>query len=663
MHRGNILATILFATIVTLGSSTRASADTTSLVGKPAPDFSLTTLTGKIAKLSAQKGKVVVICFWQSNDAADQTLLPYIQQFSANKDWASKGVVVWAIAIDNPRQMAATGRKLLKDNQYTFDVPVDSADAVSRNYLIQMAPTTVVVGSDEIIKSVNTGFWPGTTPHLVATAIERAIAESGKLDAANWIAKPAPAFLITAPNGAAIRLDARVPGRADYDEKYVNKVVLITFWANRNSSTSLLSHLQGLAANREFVRKGLMVMAVATGGQTPPEVRKFLLDNHYTFEVPFGTPFASWEDSLGREMVTFVIGRRGVVTSVFAGGGPGVTKQLDDAVVSALDSPNYLGNPISSLIGKPAPDFSLTTLEGKTVKLSDQRGKVVLLDFWASWCGPCLVTLPHTQKLSDNRDLASKGLVVWAVTQPDDKQSLADAQGYVTASKFTFTVPCDSGGTVSHAYGIIGYPMIVIVGRDGLIKTSTASLWVSGAGGSQFQPKMVDDAIASALAESPSAVSSTVEPPPPPAPSSPATPVVPSTPPAPSEPANPGPSSPATPQGTDPLANTWQSDAFAGQTFHFRLNGDAIEVYGSQQEPLGVLQAKEKKGVIDVYQGLVQVGPLTQCPGGRGLMQIKAWNDSRLDAKIETPLNGPGGTTCGGVMGTGRLVRWQQVSL
>ena len=159
MHRGNILATILFATIVTLGSSTRANADTTSLVGKPAPDFSLTTLTGKIAKLSAQKGKVVVICFWQSNDAADQKLLPYIQQFSANKDWASKGLVVWAIAIDNPRQMAVTGRKLLKDNQYTFDVPVDSAQAVSRNYLIQMAPTTVVIGSDEIIKSVNIGLF------------------------------------------------------------------------------------------------------------------------------------------------------------------------------------------------------------------------------------------------------------------------------------------------------------------------------------------------------------------------------------------------------------------------------------------------------------------------------------------------------------------------
>ena len=77
---------------------------------------------------------------------------------------------------------------------------------------------------------------------------------------------------------------------------------------------------------------------------------------------------------------------------------------------------------------------------------------------------------------------------------------------------------------------------------------------------------------------------------------------------------------------------------------------------------LGTLQGKEKKNAIDVYQGLVQIGPLTQCPGGRGLMQIKAWNESRLDAKVETPLRGPNGITCGGVMGTGRFVRWQQVT-
>ena len=130
--------------------------------------------------------------------------------------------------------------------------------------------------------------------------------------------------------------------------------------------------------------------------------------------------------------------------------------------------------------------------------------------------------------------------------------------------------------------------------------------------------------------------------------------------PAPASPANPA--SPAAPPASDPLTAVWQSDAFAGQTFRFRLNGNAVEVYGGQQQPLGTLEAKEKKGAIAMYQGLVQIGPLTQCPGGRGLMQIRTWNDSRLDARIETPLSGPSGVTCGGVMGTGRLVRWQQVT-
>ena len=1076
MRRTNMPVTILFAAIVILVSSTPASADTTSLLGKPAPDFSLTTLNGKFAKLSAQKGKVVVLCFWQSSDPADLQLLPYIQQFSANQDWASKGLVVWAIAEDNPQRMAVTGRKLLKDSKYTFDVPYDST-AVGRSYLLQTVPTTIVIGSDGIIKSVSVSFWPNSTPNFIAAAVERAFAESGKLDAAAWIGSPAPAFLITAPNGAAIHLDGRAPeymSRGEYDERYVGKVLLITFWADRNSSASILPHIQELATNKDFARKGLVVMAVATSGQTPADVRKFLLDNHYTFEVPFDTPFASWEDSLGKEMATFVIGR-GVVTGVFAGASAGVIKQIDDAVTSALDSPfrdNHL-TPLS-LIGKPAPDFSLTTLNGKTVRLSDQRGKVVLLDFWASWCQPCLVTLPHTQELSDNRDLANKGLVVWAVTEPDDKQSLADARMYVVNGKYTFAVPCDSEGIVEHAYGITGFPHYVLVGRDGLIKNS-GSLFDRG----QFQPKNLDDRITSALAEPPSAVASNLQRTPPPAPSSPAKPAPSSPPPAPSSPANPAPyfppesqgfnnlrvlcdfdggthgqfprselifddkgnlygttysggvpigacgtvfrltpgpngkwsetilhsfqcdleagrgphsplvldkagnlwgiaadtifeqtpgpndtwsetvfsfprsggspiggltldaagnfygetqnpdtvfeltpvskgdwrytslynfptvyglpsggvildaagnlygvtqtdglapgvqmggnggagtvfkltrgsngawvetvlhrftwadgagpeaglvfdaagnlygttgtggpsftanggygtvfkltrgsngtwsetvlhsfdtkqfpndgllprghlildaagnvygvtqtgglqpaigtvfklsqnangewietvlhnfrqfepqgpmaglvfdaqgnlygttdsggvgnrgtvfqipagsgpaassnvqptppsapsnpanprpSSPAAPQGTDALASTWQSDAYAGQTFGFKLDGDAIDVYGSQQELLGTLQAKKKNGAVDVYQGLVQIAPVTQCPGGRGLMQIKGWNENRLDAKIETPVNTSEGVTCGGVLGSGRLVPWQKVT-
>jgi uncharacterized repeat protein (TIGR03803 family) len=120
--------------------------------------------------------------------------------------------------------------------------------------------------------------------------------------------------------------------------------------------------------------------------------------------------------------------------------------------------------------------------------------------------------------------------------------------------------------------------------------------------------------------------------------------------------------SPPAHQPADPLASIWQSASYAGQTFRFKLDGDAIYVYGEQQELLGTLQAKEKKGAIDMYQGLVQIAPVTQCPGGRGLMQIKSWNENRLDAKIETPVNGADGTTCGGVLGSGRLIPWQKVT-
>jgi peroxiredoxin len=637
------LAATLFAAIVVLVSSTPASADTTSLVGKPAPDFSLTTLDGKVAKLSAQKGKVVVISFWQSPDATDRENLPYIQQFSANKDWASKGLVVWAIAIDSAQQMAATGRKLLKDSNYTFDVPYDGTHAAFRSYLASSTPTTVVIGSDGIIKYATVAFEDANTPHAIAAAIERALAESGKLDASAWIGKPAPAFLLTAPNGAAIHLDGIVPGAADYDEKYSGKVLLITFWADRNASESILPHIQELAATKDYVRRGLVVMAVATGGQTPADVRKFMSDNRYTFAVPFVTAFASWEDSLGKQMATFVIGRKGAVTGVFAGGGLGETKRIDDAVASALDERIEYRDMSVSIIGKPAPDFSLTTLDGKTVRLSDQRGKVVLLDFWATWCAPCQVSLPHTQALSENRDFVNKGLVVWGITEPDSKQSLADARRYVVSHKFSFTVLGDPEMTVGQAYGISGIPRFVVVGRDGLIKT-----W----GGvfderRQFLPKRIDDAIASALAEPPPAVASKVLPTPPSAPSSPTNPV---------------PSSPPTPPLNGPLAAVWQRDDYGGQTFRFKLDGDAIDVYGGQ-ELLGVLEAKKNKGEIEMYEGQVRLAPVAHCPGGRSLMQIKRWNENRLDAKIETPLRSSAGITCGGLLGSGKFIRWQQVTL
>src|SRR3954451_4215409 len=74
----------------------------------------------------------------------------------------------------------------------------------------------------------------------------------------------------------------------------------------------------------------------------------------------------------------------------------------------------------TTLMGKPAPEFSLATLDKHEVKLADAKGKVVMLDFWATWCPPCRASLPHVQKLATDEALHKKGLVVWVVNDKED---------------------------------------------------------------------------------------------------------------------------------------------------------------------------------------------------------------------------------------------------
>ena len=122
-----------------------------------------------------------------------------------------------------------------------------------------------------------------------------------------------------------------------------------------------------------------------------------------------------------------------------------------------------------SLIGQPAPDFSLTDLDGKTVQLSSLKGKVVLLDFWATWCGPCKLSLPHLQKVADDGGLAKRGLQVFAVNEKDAKPLV---QAFMNDNHFSFPVLLDTDGLMNEEYKIAGIPTTVIVGKDGHIKNA-----------------------------------------------------------------------------------------------------------------------------------------------------------------------------------------------
>lgn len=120
-----------------------------------------------------------------------------------------------------------------------------------------------------------------------------------------------------------------------------------------------------------------------------------------------------------------------------------------------------------TLIGQPALDFKLTTPEGKEVSLSDYKGKVVMVDFWASWCKPCRKENPNVVRIYNR--FKDKGFEILGVSLDNNKDSWVEA---IQKDKLTWTHVSDLAGWGSLAakqYGVTGIPYTLIIGRDGKI--------------------------------------------------------------------------------------------------------------------------------------------------------------------------------------------------
>jgi thiol-disulfide isomerase/thioredoxin len=116
-------------------------------------------------------------------------------------------------------------------------------------------------------------------------------------------------------------------------------------------------------------------------------------------------------------------------------------------------------------VGDAAPDFALKDLAGAEVTLASLKGKVVLLDFWATWCGPCKAAMPAIQKIAD--DYKDKGVVVLGINTWENSPDAA--RKYMEDKKFTY--PCLlAGDPLAEAYGVPGIPTIVVLGKDGRVE-------------------------------------------------------------------------------------------------------------------------------------------------------------------------------------------------
>lgn len=114
-------------------------------------------------------------------------------------------------------------------------------------------------------------------------------------------------------------------------------------------------------------------------------------------------------------------------------------------------------------IGDTAPDFSVELLSGETVKLSDYKGKAVFVNFWATWCGPCVEEMPDIQKLSE---AFANDLVVLAINYAEKKNQVDE---FITKNNYTFNVGLDEKTEISERYPSTGIPYTVIINADGII--------------------------------------------------------------------------------------------------------------------------------------------------------------------------------------------------
>lgn len=166
-----------------------------------------------------------------------------------------------------------------------------------------------------------------------------------------------------------------------------------------------------------------------------------------------GSAAALWYVGLGRSPSGQDGGPAGAVSpEAIVAEGPGASPASSGASVGLPE------------VGTQAPDFTLTDLEGRPVRLSDLRGKAVLINFWATWCPPCMREMPEMQRL-----YAARGdeFEILAVNFLEHRPQVIP---WVEEYGLEFPILMDVTGEVSSRYGVWSYPTSVFIDKDGIVR-------------------------------------------------------------------------------------------------------------------------------------------------------------------------------------------------
>ena len=162
--------------------------------------------------------------------------------------------------------------------------------------------------------------------------------------------------------------------------------------------------------------------------------------------------------------------------------------KVGDGTIAKLAADEMEGFKIA--VGKPVPAVTGTNLDGKKVELASFQGKVVLLDIWATWCGPCRAMIPHERKMMER--LKGKPFTILSVSCDDEKETLT---GFLEKEKMPWDHWFDGrGGSVAKKFRVNAFPTLYLIDAKGVIRNK----WV-GSPKDEVLDKAVDDLVAEAV--------------------------------------------------------------------------------------------------------------------------------------------------------------------
>lgn len=324
----------------------------------------------------------------------------------------------------------------------------------------------------------------------------------GKLKAG----QPVPDFSVITPEGKELKF-------SDYAQ---GKIVILDFWATWCGPCQMaMPGYERIA--RDYADKGVIVLGVCSF-DTRVNYDQWIAENQgkYSFATvfdPIGKPAsgdkAAYKKSIMMQLsggvlsplpTTLVINSEGKMVGSYMGYGDhahealgnlllraGVELAAEDLPKQIVVSTNVAKKPADPVSDKPAapatldagavaPDFAMHDINGKEVRLADFKGKVIVLDFWATWCGPCIASMPHTNELA--LKYQDQDVVVVASGTSDTiarfKEWIPENQSKYPHIQFYFD-PNERGSDTfaqrasSVLYGVSGIPSQFVIGRDGKI--------------------------------------------------------------------------------------------------------------------------------------------------------------------------------------------------